>query len=122
MATRALVNLPKDIRRGDVVEVRTAIAHPMETGYRQDAEGRMLPRDIVRRLEARLDGELVFAADLNRAIEDAERELAEESAADTAPPQPGARNGFPAASACDTNGCVPGQPSPLPGSYCRFPA
>mgnify|MGYP003595232354 CR=1 FL=1 len=68
MATRALVNLPKGIRRGDLVEVKTAIAHPMETGYRQDAEGRMLPRDIVRRLEARLDGELVFAADLNRAI------------------------------------------------------
>ena len=53
---RAPVNLPKGIRRGDLVEVKTAIAHPMETGYRQDAEGRMLPRDIVRRLEARLDG------------------------------------------------------------------
>jgi sulfur-oxidizing protein SoxZ len=68
MATRALVNVPAVLRRGEVFEVRTTLAHPMETGYRRDGDGRMLPRDIVRRMEARLDGELVFAADLHPAI------------------------------------------------------
>ena len=68
MATRALVHLPPAIRRGEAFEVRTTLAHPMETGYRRDSDGQMLPRDIVRRLEVRLGSELVFAADLHQAI------------------------------------------------------
>lgn len=68
MATRALVHLPRPARRGEVFELRALIAHPMETGFRADSEGRVLPRDIVRRFECRLDGELVFAADLHPAI------------------------------------------------------
>jgi sulfur-oxidizing protein SoxZ len=40
----------------------------MESGFRVGAEGRRLPRDIVRRFECQLDGELVFAADLFPAI------------------------------------------------------
>ena len=65
---RALIQLPRSLRRGEPFEVRTLVGHPMETGYRRDSDGRMLPRDIVRRLEARLDGERVFAADLHPAI------------------------------------------------------
>lgn len=68
MATRALVHLPPRVVRGDVFEVRALIAHPMETGFRVDSLGRVQPRDIVRRFECRLDGELVFAADLHPAI------------------------------------------------------
>jgi sulfur-oxidizing protein SoxZ len=68
MATRALVHLPKTARRGEIVEIRATLAHAMETGYRRDSEGRMLPRDIVRRIECRYDGELVFAADWFPAI------------------------------------------------------
>lgn len=68
MATRALVHLPPAIRRGDVIEVRTTLGHPMETGYRRDGDGQMLVRNIVRRMEVRLDGEPVFAADLHPAI------------------------------------------------------
>jgi sulfur-oxidizing protein SoxZ len=68
MATRALVHLPAVLRRGQPFEVRTTLAHPMETGYRRDSDGQMLPRDIVRRLEARVAGELVFAADLHQAV------------------------------------------------------
>ncbi len=68
MATRALVHLPALLRRGEPFEVRTTLQHPMETGYRRDSDGRMLPRDIVRRFEARLADELVFAADCFPAI------------------------------------------------------
>ena len=68
MATRALLNLPKTARRGDVIEVRATVAHPMETGYRADADGRVLPRDIVRRVECRYGGEVVFSAELHPAI------------------------------------------------------
>ena len=68
MSPRALIHLPATVRRGEVILVRTLIAHPMETGQRVDSGGQQVPRDIVRRLEARLDGELVFAADLHPAI------------------------------------------------------
>ncbi len=68
-AARALVTLvPAAPRRGEPFEVRALVAHPMETGLRVDALGNKVPRDIVRRVEARLDGELVFAADLHPAV------------------------------------------------------
>lgn len=66
--TRALVNLPPTVRLGEPFEVRLLVAHPMETGHRADAQGQRVPRDIVRRVECRFEGDLVFAADLHPAI------------------------------------------------------
>lgn len=65
---RALVFAPKTARRGEVIEIRATVAHPMETGHRSDGAGGVLARDIIRRVECRWDGELVFAADLHAAI------------------------------------------------------
>ncbi len=65
---KALVFAPTAARRGEVIEIRALIAHPMETGLRADSEGRVVPRDTLRRLTCRYDGELVFAADLHPAI------------------------------------------------------
>ncbi len=60
--------MPRSARRGEVIEVRALIAHPMETGFRSDSDGRVLPRNIIRRFECRFGAELVFAADLHPAI------------------------------------------------------
>lgn len=68
MATRALIHLPDTVPRGSVVEIRTTLAHPMETGHRRDAGGALRPRDIATRFECRLDQTLIFAADLYPAI------------------------------------------------------
>jgi len=65
---RAIVTVPPEAKRGQVIEVRTLIAHPMETGYRADAQGRRVPRDLVRRFTCRYDGEVVFAAELFPAV------------------------------------------------------
>ena len=65
---RAIVTLPSEAKRGDVVEIRTLVAHPMETGYRVDAEGKRVPRDLVRRFTCRYEGEVVFVAELHPAI------------------------------------------------------
>jgi sulfur-oxidizing protein SoxZ len=65
---RALIHVPSTARRGDVIEIRALIAHPMETGYRAGADGRPVPRDIIRRFSCRYDGELVFGATLHPAI------------------------------------------------------
>lgn len=65
---RTLIQVPATARKGEAIEVRVTIAHPMETGYRPGADGRVLPRDIIRRFTCRYDGELVFGADLFPAI------------------------------------------------------
>lgn len=65
---RTIITLPPTARRGDAVEVRTLIAHPMETGHRRDGDGRLIARDILRRLRCRYDGEVVFEAELHPAI------------------------------------------------------
>jgi sulfur-oxidizing protein SoxZ len=69
MATlRALINAPASAKAGDIIEIRALVQHPMETGYRQSGDGQPLARDLVRRVECRFEGELVFAADLHPAI------------------------------------------------------
>lgn len=68
MNIRALIRLPATARPGEVVEVRLLLQHPMETGFRPGADGRTVPRNIVRRIEASFEGERVFAADLFPAI------------------------------------------------------
>lgn len=68
MAIRALIRLPALARPGEIIEVRVLLQHPMETGYRPGPDGRTLPRNIVRRIEAHFEGEPVFAADLFPAI------------------------------------------------------
>ena len=67
-ALRALLRVPATARPGEVMEVRLLMQHPMETGFRPDSGGRTVPRNILRRIEARFEGELVFAADLFPAI------------------------------------------------------
>ncbi|MDB5511900.1 MAG: sulfur oxidation protein SoxZ [Enterovirga sp.] len=65
---RALVNVPKRAHRGEVIEVKTLIAHPMETGYRPGPSGRILPRDIISRFTCTYGGEEVFSAELHPAV------------------------------------------------------
>lgn len=66
--SRALVNVPKTARRGDIVEVRAMIAHPMETGYRDGPNGVPIPRHIIRHFVCTYDGAEVFSAELFPAI------------------------------------------------------
>jgi sulfur-oxidizing protein SoxZ len=65
---RALLTVPATARRGDVIDIRALIQHPMETGYRVGSDGTLVPRELIRRVECRFEGELVFAADLHAAV------------------------------------------------------
>jgi sulfur-oxidizing protein SoxZ len=65
---RALVTSPKTAKRGEVIEIRALIGHPMETGYRPGADGKVLARDIIRNFSCKYNGELVFSAELHPAI------------------------------------------------------
>jgi sulfur-oxidizing protein SoxZ len=67
-ATRALINAPARAKRGEVIEVKTLASHPMETGFRPDASGNMVPRDIIKLLVCTYNGVEVFRADLHPSI------------------------------------------------------
>ncbi|TNC09649.1 thiosulfate oxidation carrier complex protein SoxZ [Methylobacterium terricola] len=64
---RALINLPKTAKPGAVIEIKTLISHPMETGYRPGPDGRLIPRNIITEFVCTYDGEEVFRAELSPA-------------------------------------------------------
>jgi sulfur-oxidizing protein SoxZ len=65
---RALINVPRKAQRGDVIEIKTLLSHPMETGYRRDNVGNLIPRDIINRFVCIYNGTEVFRADLFPAV------------------------------------------------------
>jgi sulfur-oxidizing protein SoxZ len=65
---RVLINFPPRAKRGEVVEIKTLIQHPMETGYRLDNRGAAIPRDIISRFICSYNGDEVFRAELFPAI------------------------------------------------------
>lgn len=54
--------------KGDTVDVRVQIEHPMETGMRKNARGELLPLHFVSRLTATLNGRVVFDAHLSQGV------------------------------------------------------
>ena len=65
---RTLINAPKTARRGEVIEIRATIGHPMETGFRPDDSGKILPRNIIKKFSCRYNGEVVFSAEMFSAV------------------------------------------------------
>lgn len=65
---RTLINIPATARRGEIIEIRATIGHPMETGFRPDDNGKTLPRNIIQTFSCKYNGEQVFSAELFAAI------------------------------------------------------
>ena len=68
MTARALINVPAKARKGEIVEIKTLIAHPMETGFRVGLNGALIPRDIITNFVCTYNGEEVFRAEFSPAI------------------------------------------------------
>jgi sulfur-oxidizing protein SoxZ len=64
----ARVQLPQGARRGEIIEVRIAIQHPMETGFRYDAMGKPVPKNVINSLKVSYDGTEIFSAELGSGI------------------------------------------------------
>ena len=64
----ALINVPKEIKRGETFEIKTLVRHPMETGYRRGPSGEAIARDIINRFVCTYDGEEIFRAELFPAV------------------------------------------------------
>ncbi len=72
MALRVRISVPSSAHPDELVTIRTLVAHPMETGFRRDATGKAIPRDILTRFECHFDAgqgtQPVFAAELHPAV------------------------------------------------------
>ncbi len=63
-----LINAPKRARKGEPVEIKALIMHPMETGFRVGTNGRLIPRNIIERFSATWNGEEIFDMKFSPAI------------------------------------------------------
>ncbi len=64
----ARVQVPREVKRGDLIPVRIAIQHPMETGFRYDDMGRTIPKNVVNTLTCRYNGAEVFRAEMGSGV------------------------------------------------------
>ena len=65
---KARVSMPSEAVKGDIIEIKTLIRHRMETGYRVDATGKKIPRDIVRRMRVSYAGTEIFVMDFTQGV------------------------------------------------------
>jgi sulfur-oxidizing protein SoxZ len=68
MTARTLINVPAKARPGEIIEIKTLIAHPMETGFRVGLNGALIPRDIITTFVCTYNGEEIFRAEFSPAI------------------------------------------------------
>ena len=65
---RPLIHVPTGMRRGEIVEIRVLISHPMETGFRSGLNGAIIPRNILTGFTCHYLGDLVCRAEFSPAI------------------------------------------------------
>ena len=66
MAVR--ISAPTSAKKGDVIELKALIQHPMESGYRRDLKGEIIPLDIIEEFVCTYSGKEVFRWELQRGI------------------------------------------------------
>ena len=64
MAEKPRLKVPKQAKKGEVVEIKTLLAHPMESGLRKDDAGALVPRKIINHFTCEFNCALAFACDL----------------------------------------------------------
>jgi sulfur-oxidizing protein SoxZ len=64
----ARIQLLTPPRRGQPVQVRLLVQHPMETGFRFDFSGQAVPANVIHSLQADYAGRTVFKAKLGPGI------------------------------------------------------
>lgn len=67
MAT-ARIEVPATAKRGEILTIRTLVAHAMETGFRRTQLGVPIPRDIITRFICAYNGVEIFRAELHPAV------------------------------------------------------
>src|SRR5688500_7628318 len=68
MAVKPRMKLDKkEAKKGEIVAVKALVSHVMETGQRKDSAGKEIPRKILNKFVATVNGKEVFSADFEPA-------------------------------------------------------
>ena len=62
------VKVPKEVSIDEIVEIKTLIRHPMHSGRMKNADGQLIPRQIINFFSAKFNGKDVFKMDLEPSI------------------------------------------------------
>ena len=57
------VRVPAKAKKGEVIELKTLITHDMESGQRKGADGKTIPRKIIKQFVCTFNGKEVFKSD-----------------------------------------------------------
>jgi len=60
MTLKVRISLPESVAANDIVEVKTLVSHPMESGFRLNGMGEGIPRNILSRFFVTYRGEMIF--------------------------------------------------------------
>ncbi len=64
----AIVSVPATAERGEIIEIKALVRHPMETGFRHTQLGERIPRNIITQFTCTYDGAEILRATLHPAI------------------------------------------------------
>jgi sulfur-oxidizing protein SoxZ len=56
------------VLKGDTVDVRVLMNHPMETGLRKDGGGNLIPLHFIQEITVRLNGKTVIESQISQAV------------------------------------------------------
>ena len=62
------VKIPKSVKAGDIITIKTLVSHKMESGQRKDKEGNPIPRDIINHFAASFNGTEIFSVDIDPSV------------------------------------------------------
>ena len=54
--------------KGDAVDVRVLMNHPMETGQRKDPSGKVIPLHFIQEVTVKLNGKVVMEGQISQAV------------------------------------------------------
>ena len=68
MNEKPRIKMPKEARKGEIIQIKTLVAYLMESGLRKDQSGNTIPRRIINAFTCTFNGEPVFSCDLETSI------------------------------------------------------
>jgi sulfur-oxidizing protein SoxZ len=68
MAEKPRIKLPKEAKKGEVIQIKTLVSHIMESGQRKDKDGNTIPRKIINKFTCEFNGKPVFSASIEPAV------------------------------------------------------
>ena len=62
------LKVPKTAKRGEIIELKVLIQHPMESGYRRNSQGEAIPRNILNLFECFYGQDIIMSGELGPGI------------------------------------------------------